>query len=193
MRPFDPVRREKILQAIFIIAGKHGLTGININAISKEAGISIGSFYTYFTSKEEVIQAAYSSVEHKITSIIYKGFDASLPMEKSLKQIFLNTLEYRLRHYNETVFIDQYIQSKYVQLNFAKQVKQFEEQNKTLYDLIKKGQDEGIIAPIDVFTLISFINGSIRSLLNGIIQKLMPSKKEHIDTCFLMVWKAITI
>ena len=122
---------------------------------------------------------------------MYKGYNADLPIRDSLKQIYINTLKYRLKHYNESVFIDQYIQSNYVQLNFVKQVKEFEEQNKPLYDLIKRGQSDGVITQLAPFTLISFINGAIRSSSNGIAQKLIPLKKQTIHACFDMVWKGI--
>jgi len=192
MRPLDPIKQERIIDAVFAIAGSQGIAGINIAKISKEAGIGVGSLYTYFTNKDELIQAAYFSVENKITQQMYKDFDISLPVKVSLKRIYLNTLRYRLRHYNETVFIDQYIQSNYVQLNFEKQVADFELQNKPLYDLLKKGQQEGILNKVALFTATSFINGAIRSASNGMAQKLIPIKKQTIDECFTMMWRGIS-
>lgn len=193
MRPLDPIKQEKILQAVFVIAGRLGLSGVNISGISTESGVGVGSLYTYFNSKEELIQAAYSSVEYKITDFMFKDFYNNLTIKALLKQVYFNTLKYRLKHYNETVFIDQYIQSNYVQLNLGKQLKEFEVQNKPLYELIKRGQNEGIITRSDPFILINFINGSVRSSSNGIAQKLIPLKKANIDSCFDMVWKGITI
>lgn len=191
MRPLDTAKQEKIISAVFTITGKNGLTGVNMSGISKEAGVSVGTLYTYFESKEQVIQAAYYSVEHRLTHKMYEGFDICEPIKKSLKRVYMNTLSYRLKHYDETVFIDQYIQSNYVQLNFSAQVKEFEEQNKPLYDLIKRGQDEGVFVNSVAFTMISFINGSIRSCSNGIVQKLIPLKKRSFEDCFNMAWKGI--
>ena len=193
MRPLDPIKQEKILQAVFVITGRQGLTGININAISKQSGVGVGSIYTYFNNKEELIQAAYSYAEEKVTAFIYKQYDPSSPVKESLKYIYINTLNYRLKHHNETVFIDQYISSNFVQLNLEKQVKEFELQNKPLYDLIARGQkDEIITDTATAFTIINFINGAIRSCANGVAQKLIPLKKDTIEACFLMAWKGIS-
>jgi len=192
MRPLDPIKHEKIIKAVFTVTGSHGLAGINIAAISNAAGVGTGTLYTYFKNKEEVIQSAYSSVEDKMTQKMYEHFDIQIPVKQSLKKIYVNMLNYRLNHYNETVFIDQYIQSNYIQLNFSKQMAEFEHQNKPLYDLLKKGQDEGIIKLQAPIVLISFFDGAVRSCSNGIVQKLFPLTQQIIDDCFDFVWKGVT-
>ena len=192
MRPLDPIKQEKIIQAVFTVTGSHGLAGINIAAISNAAGVGAGTIYTYFKNKEEVVQSAYSSVEDKMTQQMYKHFDIQSPVKQSLKKIYINMLNYRLNNYNETLFIDQYIQSNYIQLNFSKQMSEFELQNKPLYDLLKKGQDEGIIKIQPPIILISFFDGSVRSCSYGIVQKLFPLTQQIIDDCFDFMWKGIT-
>ncbi|TDE11260.1 TetR/AcrR family transcriptional regulator [Dyadobacter psychrotolerans] len=192
MRPLDPIKQEKILQAVFTVTGTHGLAGISIAGISNAAGVGAGTLYTYFKSKEEIIQAAYSGVEDKMTQKMYEQFDIQIPVKQSLKKIYINMLNYRLNNYNETVFIDQYIQSNYIQLNFSKQMSEFEQQNKPMYDLLKKGQNEGIIKIQPPIILISFFDGAVRSCSNGIVQKLFPLTQQIIDDCFDFVWKGIT-
>lgn len=192
MRPLDPIKENAIIQAVFTIAGTYGLAGITTARISKEAGIGLGSLYTYFKTKEELIQEAYFRVEHVLTQKMYEGFDSTAPIKISLRSIYFNTLKYRLKHYNETIFIDQYIQSNYVQLNLEKQLRDFEFQHKPLYNLIEKGQKEGILVGLPSFTLINFINGAIRSTTNGMVQKLIPLKREAIEGGFRMMWKGIS-
>lgn len=192
MRPLDPAKQEKIIQSVFEITGKYGLAGINIADISKAAGVGAGTLYTYFKNKEEIVQSAYSSVEDKMTQKMYEQFDINMPVKQSLKLIYINMLNYRLNHYNETIFIDQYIQSNYIQLNFSKQMSEYELQNKPLYDLIKKGQTEGIIKTQAPIVLISFFDGAVRSCSTGIVQKLFPLNQQIIGDCFDLLWRGIT-
>ncbi len=192
MRPLDPAKQEKIIQSVFEITGKYGLAGINIADISKAAGVGAGTLYTYFKNKEEIVQSAYSSVEDKMTQKMYEQFDINMPVKQSLKLIYINMLNYRLNHYNETVFIDQYIQSNYIQLNFSKQMSEYELQNKPLYDLLNKGQKEGIIKMQAPIVLISFFDGAVRSCSTGIVQKLFPLNQQIIDDCFDLLWRGIT-
>jgi len=192
MRPLDPDKREKILKSVYVLTGKQGLASVNISGISKTAGIAAGTLYTYFKNKEEVIQLAYLAVEDKMTQEMYRDFDINVPVRQSLKRIYINMLNYRLEHYDETVFIDQYQQSGYIQLNFSKQLAEYEKQNKPLYDLLEKGQQEGIIKTLDAIVLISFFDGAVRSCSTGIIQKLFPLNQQLIDDGFDMIWRGMS-
>ena len=192
MRPLDPDKREKILNSVYVLTGRQGLESVTISGISKTAGVAAGTLYIYFKNKEEVVQLAYAAVEDKMTQAMYRDFDINLPVRQSLKQIYINMLNYRLNHYDETVFIDQYQQSGYIQLNFSKQLAEYEKQNKPLYDLLEKGQREGIIKALDAIILISFFDGAVRSCSTGIIQKLFPLSQQLIDDCFDLVWRGIS-
>ncbi|MFC4478828.1 TetR/AcrR family transcriptional regulator [Flavobacterium chungangensis] len=192
MRPLDPDKREKILKSVYVLTGKQGLASVTISGISKTAEVAAGTLYIYFKNKEEVVQLAYAAVEDKMTQAMYRDFDINLPVRQSLKKIYINMLNYRLNHYDETVFIDQYQQSGYIQLNFSKQLAEYEKQNKPLYDLLEKGQREGIIKALDAIILISFFDGAVRSCSTGIIQKLFPLSQQLIDDCFDLVWRGIS-
>lgn len=192
MRPLDPDKKEKILNSVFVLTGKQGLASVTISGISKTAGIAAGTLYIYFKNKEELVQLAYAAVEDKMTQAMYRDFDINVPIRQSLKQIYINMLNYRLNNYDETVFIDQYQQSGYIQINFAKQLAEYEKQNKPLYNLLEKGQQEGIIKAVDAIILISFFDGAVRSCSTGIIQKLFPLNQQLIDNCFDMIWRGMS-
>lgn len=192
MRPLDPDKKEKILNSVFVLTGKQGLASVTISGISKTAGIAAGTLYIYFKNKEEVVQLAYAAVEDKMTQAMYSDFDINIPIRQSLKKIYINMLNYRLNNYDETVFIDQYQQSGYIQINFAKQLAEYEKQNKPLYNLLEKGQQEGIIKAMDAIILISFFDGAVRSCSTGIIQKLFLLNQQLIDDCFDMIWRGMS-
>ncbi|MEN2401807.1 TetR/AcrR family transcriptional regulator [Flavobacterium sp. MC2016-06] len=192
MRPLDPDKREKILKSVYMLTGKQGLASVTISGISKTAGIAAGTLYIYFRNKEEIVQLAYAAVEDKMTQAMYRDFDINIPVKQSLNKIYINMLNYRLKNCDETIFIDQYQQSGYIQINFSKQLAEYEKQNKPLYNLLEKGQQEGIIKALDAIILISFFDGAVRSCSTGIIQKLFPLNKQLIDDNFDMIWRGIS-
>lgn len=192
MRPLDLVKREKILKSVYALTGKHGLASVTVSGISKTAGIAAGTLYVYFKNKEEIIQLAYAAVEDQMTQAMFIDFDINKPIRLLLKQIYINMLNYRLDNYNETVFIDQYIQSGYIQLNFAKQLAEYEKQNKPLYTLLEKGQQEGIIKKVDAILLISFFDGAVRACSTSIMQKLFPRDQQLMDDYFDMIWRGMS-
>lgn len=50
-------QRERILQAALACIGAHGVEGTSIEHIRKAAGLSAGTIYRYFASKEELVVA----------------------------------------------------------------------------------------------------------------------------------------
>lgn len=52
--------REKIYQASLRVLEKKGFQDLKISDICKEAGVSVGSFYHYYTSKDDVIFSHYA-------------------------------------------------------------------------------------------------------------------------------------
>src|SRR3546814_8678959 len=54
----------KLLDAAAVEFGERGFHEASISAITRRAGTALGSFYTYFDSKEEIFQALVRSEEH---------------------------------------------------------------------------------------------------------------------------------
>jgi len=48
-------RREKFAQAAMRLIAKHGLEGVTMRAVATEAGLSYGSLFHYFDSKDELL------------------------------------------------------------------------------------------------------------------------------------------
>lgn len=62
--------REKLLQAAEKEFGEKGFHEAAITGITQRAGVALGSFYTYFESKEEVFRALVSYMGHHTRSWI---------------------------------------------------------------------------------------------------------------------------
>ena len=57
--------REKLLRAAEIEFGEKGFHEAAISGITSTAGVALGSFYTYFASKEEIFKALVSFMSHR--------------------------------------------------------------------------------------------------------------------------------
>lgn len=61
-RPNEKLRartRAKLMSAARVIMGRQGIESTAISDITTEAGVAFGSFYNYFSSKEEVARAVF--------------------------------------------------------------------------------------------------------------------------------------
>lgn len=97
---FDKIsteRQEKILKVAISEFANKGYIGANINQIAKNAGISIGSLYSYFASKEDlflsIIDTGYSLIE-EVFQRVDRSENIFIVMEKLLK----DTREYALKY-----------------------------------------------------------------------------------------------
>lgn len=62
--------REKLLQAAEIEFGEKGFHEAAVSGITYRAGVALGTFYTYFESKEEIFQALVFYMSHRTRSWI---------------------------------------------------------------------------------------------------------------------------
>jgi AcrR family transcriptional regulator len=62
--------RDKLLQAAEIEFGSQGFHDASVSSITKEAGVALGTFYTYFESKEEIYRALVGYMSHRVRSWI---------------------------------------------------------------------------------------------------------------------------
>ena len=60
------ITRRKILDAAEVEFGEKGFHDGSISGITHRAGVALGTFYTYFESKEEIFQALVSDMSQRI-------------------------------------------------------------------------------------------------------------------------------
>ena len=57
--------RERLLDAARVVFARHGYLDTNVEHIITEAGVSRGSFYTYFESKTELFRHLASTIDRE--------------------------------------------------------------------------------------------------------------------------------
>ena len=85
-RRLDPQRQEAILQAILDEAADRGPSAVNIKQVAERAGVSVGSLYTYFPSREGMLTFAVQMCVRLVTDGLnkYRPLLASLPLRQAL-------------------------------------------------------------------------------------------------------------
>lgn len=62
--------RDKLLQAAEAEFGNRGFHDASVSGITQNAGVALGTFYTYFESKEELYRALVGYMSHRVRSWI---------------------------------------------------------------------------------------------------------------------------
>jgi AcrR family transcriptional regulator len=85
-RPKSADKRNAILAAATRVFAQRGLTAAPTSEISKQAGVAEGTLFTYFNTKDDLINALYRDIKLELADAMMSGF----PRKKSVRT--------RLRH-----------------------------------------------------------------------------------------------
>jgi AcrR family transcriptional regulator len=85
-RPKSEDKRNAILDAATRVFAERGLTAAPTSELSKEAGVAEGTLFTYFKTKDDLINALYREIKLELADAMMAGF----PRKKSVRT--------RLRH-----------------------------------------------------------------------------------------------
>lgn len=79
--------RNKIFNTSIMLFTKHGFDKVTVDDITQFAGISKGSFYTHFPSKESVLVEQFHQIDDSYISV-FKSVDSSMPASDQLRLFF---------------------------------------------------------------------------------------------------------
>ena len=85
-RPKSDDKRNAILEAATRVFAERGLTAAPTSEISRQAGVAEGTLFTYFKTKDDLINALYREIKLELADAMMSGF----PRRKSVRA--------RLRH-----------------------------------------------------------------------------------------------
>jgi AcrR family transcriptional regulator len=80
-RPKSEDKRNAILDAATRVFAERGLTSAPTSEISKEAGVAEGTLFTYFKTKDDLMNALYHEIKLELADAMMSGF----PRRKSVR------------------------------------------------------------------------------------------------------------
>ncbi|MCS7311303.1 MAG: TetR/AcrR family transcriptional regulator [Acidobacteria bacterium] len=162
------IRKYTILEAARRVLNRHGLEGLTVDAIAREAGITKATVYAYFTSRDELL---FETVRYVMKRFRY-GWLRAVRRGRSTRQKLLRAFRYYLHHVeaNRSVF-----EVLYRGLLFTTEASRsackamiHEELNhyhSHLKELIQQGITEGWIRPVvpdeAAFFVLHLLHGAI--------------------------------
>ncbi len=94
-RRLDPERQKSILESILEEAAEKGPTNINIKHVAERAGISVGSLYTYFNSRQGLLEFATRLCIDLYARLFPMAYEylKDLPLAEALAQYLQSGIE----------------------------------------------------------------------------------------------------
>lgn len=78
-------RQGRILEAVITLLGQHGISGVSMRAVAREAGVALGLVNYHYADKTSLIAAALRRVEEKDLALLET--DASLAPDERLRTV----------------------------------------------------------------------------------------------------------
>jgi AcrR family transcriptional regulator len=181
----DDRKTGQIFDAALLLVKDKGLAGITMGEIAKQAGLATGTLYIYFRNKEELINSLFAVCRRASIDSYFAGYDKKQAFKKGFYTVWKNILEYRVRNFDEAVFMDQCYHSPF--LNECTK-KLTNEMIQPLVQLVEKGKEEGLFKDVDTFMLLSFMIGCIHEGVKKAHYAQQPLNDASIETLFRMCW-----
>src|ERR1700687_2827977 len=87
-RPKSEDKRNAILDAATRLFAERGLTAAPTSEMSKQAGIAEGTLFTYFKTKDELINALYREIKLELADAMMSGFSRKQSVRNRLQHVW---------------------------------------------------------------------------------------------------------
>ncbi|WP_285021138.1 TetR/AcrR family transcriptional regulator [Novosphingobium sp. fls2-241-R2A-195] len=88
----------KLLDAAALEFGEHGFHEASITGITRRAGTALGSFYTYFNSKDEIFRALVDDLSGKVREAARNARQQDLPALETERASLIGFLRFAAEH-----------------------------------------------------------------------------------------------
>ena len=181
-------KRAAILEATLDLISERGFHNTPMSMVVKKSGVSTGSIYHYFSSKDDLIFKLYKEIKLEMLRSTMKDFTEHVSIREGFHLLWINFIEYHLDHPRRTGFVEQFENSPYskpsLQDAFADEITPF-------LIFLNRGIEEGVLKelPYQVIAVLTF--GVAVSLAKQQVAGALVLNDEMLDAAANACWDAI--
>ncbi|MDL2288189.1 TetR/AcrR family transcriptional regulator [Oscillospiraceae bacterium OttesenSCG-928-F05] len=179
--------KEKILKAALTLFNSAGFHGTSTAKIAAEAGVSNGTLFHYFSTKEALVSHLYLSLKANYQAFLVENMTNQPDDKAALKEQWCLCVKWRLSHPEAADFFSMFANSPYIDKLSKKQASNlFSFQ----MEMIEKAKENGTLVDIESDLLRSSFYSSIS--MYDRYSKLQPGRSEQdMETAFKMWWRSV--
>jgi TetR/AcrR family transcriptional regulator, fatty acid metabolism regulator protein len=125
--------KKKIYEIAISLMEKKGFANTTINEISKKAGVSVGTFYNYFSSKEEIFHNIFKKADEYFERVVNRNIKKSVGSSQARIALYF-------RHYARYVLKQGFHNISQL---YGTKTKLFAEKGRYMQELLKQVIDAG--------------------------------------------------
>lgn len=182
---------EKILAVALKLFVTYGFHGTPTSKIAVEAGVSNGTLFHYFKTKDELVVALYIAIKERLKAYLTGKLHKTITVKERSEGLFVHSLSWAQEHKDEFFFIQQFHFSPHISLVPGDEIAR---QTKMHQELLQEGLKAKIFKPFPLDLIASIyasqINGTYHYLLNNELPA--AKKKKLIRDAFDVTWAVLT-
>lgn len=98
-------RGAAVRRALRALVARHGFHGASMSAVAAEAGVATGTAYTHYSSKDELVLAAYFDTKAELAAAATAGLDPSAAPAERFRSIWLATFRHLAANRDHALFL----------------------------------------------------------------------------------------
>lgn len=178
-----------ILNAALPLFVANGFHGTPTSRVAQEAGVSNGTLFHYFKTKDDLVIALYNHVKDQLAAHLAACLNPSAPVAEQFRVLFIESVNWALQQPQAMFYIQQFHFSPHLTQLSAEVI---HEQTRLHRALIQRGLAGGILKPLPealIFTLVSsqvFGTYQYAAALSG------EARQQAIRQSCDLLWDALT-
>ncbi|PAB59078.1 TetR/AcrR family transcriptional regulator [Anaeromicrobium sediminis] len=179
--------KDKILNAALKLFIKEGFHGTSTSKIAKEAGVSNGTLFHHFKTKESLISRLYIRIKEDYRDYLLKHVTSCKTSKDKVKQCWFGFVRWALENKDSMTFFMMFSNSPYIdKLSKEEACRNFN----FIFEIIQEAIDDETLINVHPSLIMNSMYGSVLGFLNFVNEN--PGKlDESIDVAFKMCWRSI--
>lgn len=178
-------RASAVRAALRRLVAAHGFHGASMSAVAREANVATGTAYVHYTSKDDLVLAAYREAKRDLGLAAARAVDPSDPPEQRFLDLWAAALRHLVDHPEDARFLQQADASPYAAEVHAQGL---QAEDDPLVVEATRPDLAGLLAPLPLEVLYDLAFGpAVRQAASGI-----PLDDPERTVLARACWRAIT-
>ena len=182
-------KRAAILEAATLIFSERGFWNTPTSSISKQAEIAEGTLFTYFKTKDALINTLYLEIKMELADVLMAEYDKNNSNKAKIRHIWTRYIQWCIKNPQKHKVVEQLKVSDKISDESRNQAMQpFEKVFETVKESIEMKELRDI--PVD------YIGIMMNSLIDGTIVHMASTETQetdYIDLGFEVFWRGISV
>lgn len=183
-------KHQQILQAALTLFVQNGFHGTPTSLVAREAGVSNGTLFNYFNTKEDLVIALYNEVKNQASQYLTTELDSAANLETLFRTLFTRSIYWGLDHPEAFRYIQQFDLSPHLTRLSAEVLL---EHSLVYRAFIERGITEGVFKALPTDLIYCLISSQLYGLFHHLAThpRLATDDQQIIEKTTSLLWQMI--